>query len=283
MRRSHLPLTALRSFEAAGRLGSFTAAADELRVSQAAISRQVRELEARVGQPLFRRYNRRVELTDAGRALLRVLSDAFDAVAAALDAAVAPTHRTLIRVTADPGFVSAFLLPRLARFSAHHPDVDVLVDADSRLVDLARAPFDLAIRHAQTVDSWPGLTAEVLTECRVSPVLAPSLLQRIGVREPADLLSAPLLHESDRDGWAGWFALFGLRAQGGLAGNLFADSAMTVQAALRGDGVALGDHLFVGEALASGDLLRPFPDSFRCGRYFLVTATDRPTPAMSRA
>src|SRR5688500_18385440 len=135
MKRGRLPLTALRSFEAAGRHLSFSRAAEELFVSQAAISRQVRELEALIGRPLFNRLHRRVELTDAGTSLLTSLTASFDDIDRRLSEILARQPQSLLKVSVEPSFAGEFLIQRLNAFQELHPEIEISVEADSRLID----------------------------------------------------------------------------------------------------------------------------------------------------
>jgi LysR family glycine cleavage system transcriptional activator len=155
MKRGRLPLTALRSFEAAGRHMSFSRAAEELFVSQAAISRQIRELEALVGRPLFARLHRRVELTDAGQSLLQQLVASFDAIDRRLTEIQARTGVGIVKVSTEPFFGGSWLMPRLNRFQEANPGIDVAVDVSPRLVEFRTHEADLAIRYGATQKSWP--------------------------------------------------------------------------------------------------------------------------------
>src|SRR5262247_1321988 len=161
------PLNALRAFEVAARHNSFTGAATELRVSHAAVSRHVRALEGRLGVTLFRRAKRGVELTDDGRRYLKAVSAAFEAIAEATEALAKPKD-VRVRVSVEPAFAGRWLIHRLGRFQAAHPDVDVVLDASPQLVDLARDEADLAIRYGQ--GGWPGMQEDQLAPSCVYPV-----------------------------------------------------------------------------------------------------------------
>jgi LysR family transcriptional regulator, glycine cleavage system transcriptional activator len=153
MKRGRLPLTALRSFEAAGRHASVSRAADELHVSQAAVSRQIRELEILVGHALFHRNHRQVVLTDTGRRLLDQLTPSFDAIDRRLGEIIERPAQHVVTVSVEPSLASAWLVPRLNRFNAIRPDVDVAIDASPLLVDFRGHTVDLAIRHGMTASS----------------------------------------------------------------------------------------------------------------------------------
>ncbi|HEV7317984.1 MAG TPA: LysR substrate-binding domain-containing protein [Ensifer sp.] len=272
MRRGRLPLTALRSFEAAGRLESFTLAAAELFVSQAAISRQVRELEELIGRPLFERHHRSVRLTAAGRALLGTLTAAFDMVGESLDAlSQRPVSQTL-KVSAEPSFAGCWLLPHLQAFQQDHPDIDLVIDADPRLSEFRSGEADVAIRHSLTTDHWSRVEARLLAKVEMIPVIAPALAATgRPLERPEDLLQHALLHEDNRQLWEQWFAAAGATPVRLERGAIFADGAMVLQATVRGNGVGLIDRDHALDDLAAGRLVRPFAVSVPYGAFFLVT------------
>lgn len=271
MKRGRLPLTALRSFEAAGRLESFTLAAGELFVSQAAISRQIRELEDLVGRPLFERRHRSVSLTAEGRSLLSVLTSAFDMVGDSLEALSGRKASQILKVSAEPSFAGCWLLPHLAEFQGEHPEIDLVIDADPRLVGFRSGDADIAIRHSLNLSSWPRVEARRLAQVEMIPVIAPEL-SRSGrpLSMPADLLQHALLHEDNREAWQQWFAAAGAGPVRIERGAIFADGAMVLQAALRGNGVGLIDRDHVRDELKTGRLLQPFDISVPYGAFFLV-------------
>lgn len=269
MKRGRLPLTALRSFEAAGRLLSFSKAAEELFVSQAAISRQVRELEAAAGAALFVRLHRRVALTAEGRTLLGEMTASFDRIDAALTAASAAQPKT-VTVSSDPTFASLWLLPNLERFRRLRPDIDVAVESDPRLVEFRSSPAQIAIRHALAAKSWPRVEARFLHDTVLAPVMSPGLAAAGAFRQPADLAALILLHDEDRDGWTHWFQAAGLAGVTPSRGPIFPDGAFAVNAARLGHGVALGDLLLLKEELDGGVLVQPFKAELAFGAYWLV-------------
>ncbi|TPM31437.1 LysR substrate-binding domain-containing protein [Mesorhizobium sp. B2-3-4] len=272
MKRGRLPLTALRSFEAAGRHLSFSKAAEELFVSQAAISRQIRELETFLRQPLFERHHRRVELTDAGRRLLAQLVRSFDAIDSLLGDLVATPAQSVVRVSVEPSLAAVWLVPRLNRFRQLRPDIDVSLEVDPRLIEFRGDQPELALRFSAHATSWPRAEAERLASTVDSPVLSPVLLSSGPVLEtPADLARYTLLHEENRQGWARWFEAAGVPADTVPArGPMLADASLSKQAALLGHGVALGDLLQIGEELAAGTLVKPFDIDVASGAYWLV-------------
>ncbi|MDX3925490.1 MAG: LysR substrate-binding domain-containing protein [Shinella sp.] len=272
MKRGRLPLTALRSFEAAGRLGSFTLAAQELFVSQAAISRQIRELEALLGRPLFERQHRKVRLTEAGSRLLEVLVQSFDRIDAGLSDVIGDPATHAVRVSVEPSFAACWLVPNLARFRALRPDIDVAIDTESRLIDFRSHEAELAIRFSIAASAWPRTQAHHLHDVRMSPVLSPALAEKgPPLASPGDLAAHMLLHEENRDVWSRWFSATGIEARTGAdRGPIFADGALAQQAAVRGHGVALADMLLAADDLAAGRLVQPFALSIDHGAYWLV-------------
>ena len=272
MKRGRLPLTALRSFEAAGRHLSFSRAAEELFVSQAAISRQIRELETLLRQPLFERHHRRVELTDAGSRLLALLVRSFDDIDRLLSELVAVPAQSVVRVSVEPSLASVWLVPRLNRFRQLRPDIDVSLEVDPRLIEFRGDQPELALRFSTHVTSWPRAEAERLASTVDSPVLSPALLASgPALERPIDLGRYTLLHEENRQGWARWFEAAGVPADAVPArGPMLADASLSKQAALLGHGVALGDLLQIGGEVASGALIKPFDIDVASGAYWLV-------------
>jgi LysR family glycine cleavage system transcriptional activator len=271
MKRGRLPLTALRSFEAAGRLLSFSRAAEELFVSQAAISRQVRELEQLIGRPLFQRRHRRVVLTEPGQTLLYQLTVSFDDIDRRLSLIIAEQAQSLLRVSVEPAFAAALLIPRLNLFRARHPEIDVSVDSDTRLVEFRSHEAEIAIRYASAARSWPRTEARHLIDVSLTPVLAPALLASgPPLSSPADLRHYTLLHDANRDGWARWFHAACLPDLALQRGPIYPDSALVMQAAKLGHGVALGDRVMEGDDLRFGNFIMPFEVEAAYGAYWLV-------------
>ncbi|WVT71946.1 LysR substrate-binding domain-containing protein [Sinorhizobium chiapasense] len=271
MKRSRLPLTALRSFEAAGRLESFTLAAAELFVSQAAISRQVRELEDLIGRPLFERHHRSVRLTADGRALLGVLTAAFDMVGERLDMLSGWRLSQTLKVSAEPSFAGCWLVPHLQEFQEAHPEIDLEIDAESRLAEFRSGDADIAIRHSLTADSWPRVETRPLAEVEMIPVIAPALAAGgRPLERPEDLMQHALLHEDNRQLWEHWFAAAGAGPVKVDRGAIFADGSMVLQATLRGNGVGLIDRDHARDDIEAGRLLQPFHVSVPYGAFFLV-------------
>lgn len=271
MKRGRLPLTALRSFEVAGRHENFTRAAQELFVSQAAVSRQVRELEVWLGHALFERRHRQVLVTEQGRVLLDLLTSSFDNIDRVLDGMRAVPSETILSISVEPSFAACWLVPRLDRFRHRHPDIDVAVDSDPRPIEFRTSVAQLAIRWSRTVTSWPRVQAAHLTGTCMSPVLSRALLASgPALNKPADLRRYTLLHEENRSGWERWFQNAGVAKTSLERGPLFADSALAMQAAVRGHGVALSDMLLAQEDLQNGNLVKPFDIDIPFGVYWLV-------------
>jgi LysR family glycine cleavage system transcriptional activator len=270
MKRGRLPLTALRSFEAAGRLSSFGRAAEELFVSQAAISRQIRELETFLGKPLFERLHRRVELTEAGRFLLDQLTASFDAIDLRLTQMLAEPHQATLRISVEPAFASLWLVPRLQRFRQNHPAIDVAIDASIQLAEFRRHEAELAIRWSLTSRSWPRTEARHLFDCRETPAIAPGLLASgPAPASLADIRYYTLLHDFDRKYWANWFKMAGLADMASHTGPVYPPGE-AIQAAKLGHGVALCDLVLDGDDLRRGTLVRPFQIDVLDGAYWLV-------------
>lgn len=258
------PLNALRAFEAAARHLSFAKAADELAVTPAAVSHQIKGLEAQLGTALFRRYNRQVLLTDAGQALAPGVRDGLAAMAAAVERVHAVCSRGPLTVTVPPSFAVKWLMPRLERFRSANPEIDVRISATDRLVDLEREEVDLAVRYG--AGPYPGLRGDRLLGESMFPVCSPRLLEGPHpLRTPADLIHHTLLHEyvaPRRSGpfpdWRMWLRAAGIEGIDAERGPSYEPASMVVQAAIEGEGVALGRSVLVAEDIAAGRLVRPF-------------------------
>ncbi len=270
------PLNALRAFEVAARLLSFTRAADEMNVTQAAISHQVKALEERLGVKLFRRLPRRLLLTDEGQALLPDLRDAFNRMALAVDRISARSATGTLTVSSMTTIVMTWLVPRLPRFQTAHPEIDVRLMTTQRLVDFAREDIDVAIRFG--TGKWPGAKVERMFGEVLTPLCGKQFIGRI--KTPSDLRSLPLLRTTEEDEWPIWFAAAGVEAVDGIRGPIFDSTMIGVQAAIDGLGVIMGPAALFADDLASGRLFQPFPLAVETGKsYWLVTPetmADRP-------
>lgn len=286
MKRGRLPLTALRSFESAGRHLSFSRAAEELFVTQAAISRQVRELEEVLGRPLFQRLHRRVELTDAGEALLGQLTRSFDEIDRRLTAIAAVPEQHVVRVSVEPSFGRAWLVPRLAAFRDLRPDIDVVVDVDSRLAAFRSGEADLAIRYSLSRTGWPRVQSVSLAPVKIAPAASPEFRARLSpFVEPSTILTLTLLHEDSRKGWAAWLEAMGLDPSAASHGPVLPDAALAAQAALLGEGVVLADAVLHRQELEAGKLALLSDQWMPYGAYWLVAPDleGLPEPAQSFA
>lgn len=250
------PLNAVRAFEAAARLGSFTCAAQELGTTQAAVSYQIKVLEERVGEPLFLRRPRQVVLTEVGRTLAPAVSAAFETLAGAF-AALRDDADGLLTISAVHTLASNWLVPRLGAFQLAHPAIAVRLDTSSRMVDFAREEVDVGLRIG--AGEWPGLQAHLLLRSRFTPLCSPSLIERLGDATPGDLTRMPLLDTGD-PWWPAWFKLAGVPApEPKTRGGLSLDHQQIVgMAAMAGQGVAIMNPALFAEDLRAGRLVQPF-------------------------
>ena len=258
MSRRLPPLNALRSFEAAARHLSFTRAADELNVTQAAVSHQVKALEERLGIQFFKRRGRTLILTEEAQRYLPAVRDAFDRLATATDQLLATNNQSTLTVSLLASFAAQWLVPRIAGFRDHHPDIDIRLHAVDALVDFARDDVDVAIRYGR--GTWPGLRIDKLRDENVFPVCSPALLSGPQpLTQPSDLANHSLLHEAAVPiDWRTWLAAAGVPQIDSSRGTQFSHSYMVVQAAVNSQGVALGRTPLVDAELADGKLVKPF-------------------------
>jgi len=230
------PMQALRAFEAAARAKSLTRAAESLNLTHSAISHQIKALEADFGVRLIERAGRGIRLTDEGERFAgrvrAVLSDLADAVREVTER----TNSRQLRVSVIPSFAARWLLPRIGRFFAAHPEIDVDISANNLNVDFRREDIDVAIRHG--LGDWPGLVSEYLLDDAYFPVCSPRLANGRLPRRPADLSGYTLLR-SEGEAWRPWFEAAGLDWPEPSRGPTFSDSSHTMQAAIEGQGIAL--------------------------------------------
>ena len=274
MRRQLPPLNGVRAFEASARHLSFTKAADELAVTQAAVSQQVRRLEDVLQVKLFRRVDHRLELTDAGHLYYKPLVLALDQIADAT-ARLRPGARSpLFTVTTTPAFAAKWLLRRLPAFSRAHPTIDIRLSATNRVVDFADDRADVALRLGR--GGWPDVYAERLIDEEMMPVCAPGLpTASAPLATPPDLRHHPLLHDDSVIPWRYWLRAAGIEDIDWARGPRFSDSAMLLDAAALGQGVALGQRILAADDLAEGRLIKPFDLALRSdyAYWFVVPAT----------
>ena len=257
MARRLPPLNSLRAFEAAARHLSFTRAAEELHVTQAAISHQVKGLEEHLGRKLFRRLNRALLLTDDGQAYLPSVSRAFELLNEATHDLLTKQTPGPLTVSALPSFAARWLVPRLGRFRQQWPDIDLRIDPSAQLSDFSRGDVDVAIRYGR--GKYPGLQTHWLMTEDIFPVCSPALLEgQHGLGEPQDLEDHVLLHDDGHGDWRTWLLAAGVANIDPARGPIFTDSGMLIQAAVTGQGVALARGVLAADELAAGRLVRPF-------------------------
>ncbi len=252
----NLPLSALRGFEAAGRLGSFTLAAGELNLTQSAISHQVSSLEEALGQPLFVRANRTICLTDAGVDFLRITRDVLKRLEQGVARLRAYSKPGSLIVAVPHDLAARWLLSRLPDFSAAHPDIDVWLYTTDGPVDLETDEIDLAICYANKND--PGPHARPLLRDPVAPMCAPSFAERHGLDDAAAIGEARLIHNERPLGWTEWCAGAGVVRRDVQKGPNFSDTGLALAAAEAGQGLALGGLALAADALEDGRLVVPF-------------------------
>lgn len=277
MVRPHLPLNALRAFEASARHLSFTRAAIELCVTQAAVSHQIKALETRLGVQLFRRLPRGLALTDEGLALQPALAESFDRIAELVEGIANGEATLLLSVAAVGTFATGWLLPRLPAFRAAHPRIDLRLFTNNNRVDLAGEGLDYAIRFGD--GAWHATEAIPLIEAPLTPLGTPAMARAL--REPRDLLGVPLLRSYRADEWQRWFEAAGI-APPPLRGPVFDSSLGMAEAAMQGTGVALAPPSMLARLIDDGSLVRPFALEVTTGRYWLTWLKSRaPSPAMT--
>lgn len=279
MHRRTLPLSALRAFEAAARLGSFKAAATELAVTPTAVSHQIRALEAQTGLALFDRQVRKVALTEAGAQLFPVLRDGFDAFEATLARLTQQRTRIQVSISATNAFTVKWLVPRMSDFRGQHPGIDLQLQASDELADLRSTAVDIAIRYGR--GPYPGLVTQPLFTDRFAPVANP----RLGVTSPADLARVPLIRfdwkqaHAENPTWERWFAVAKMPQPQQASQLRFSDEGHAIQAAVAGHGIALVSLALIADELAAGHLVQPFGPEIDGHTYHLATYADRPPSA----
>ena len=266
-----LPLNALRMFDAAARHLSLTRAAQELHVTQAAVSQHIRNLEERLGKPLFRRLPRGLALTDEGQALWPVVTQSFERIQQSLQQVAEPRPREILTVGVVGTFAIGWLIPRLSQFQQLQPHIDLRLLTNNNRVDLAGEGLDAAVRFGD--GAWHGTHAQMLLRAPLSPMCTPALAQQL--REPADLARQSLLRSYRGQEWEGWFA--GLEQTAPLARGAMFDSSLTLaEAAAQGAGVALLPTRMFEHMLQQGRLVRPFAHEVDTGAYWLTHLKSRP-------
>ncbi|MFK7940448.1 MAG: transcriptional regulator GcvA [Roseovarius sp.] len=275
------PLTALRAFDAAARHMSFQNAAAELNVTPAALSFQIKSLEEHLGAPLFRRLNRAVELTEAGRTLAPGVDKGFRELVSAWQATRRIDDTSVLTVTAGPALTAKWLAPRLYDFARNNPDIELRFSASLQLVDLDHAEIDVALRFSSTIDDR-YFNLPVRKEW-MTPVMTPEMAERYPTLE--SLVEAPLIHDESLNAlrpvpnWATWFHTMGIDADVSH-GPRFSNADHAVDAAVSGTGVALGRRAIILQDLLEGRLVAPFKTAIEINARFyfvcLKDAADRP-------
>jgi LysR family glycine cleavage system transcriptional activator len=273
-------LNALRAFEAVARHQSIRKAAEELNVTSAAVRQQVKALEEDFGTRLLQRSDGRVVLTEAGQAGLVDLRTGFESLAEGVRRIRSRNGRELLRVSVDPSLAATWLVSRLHRFAGQHPDIDVLIEATAGQADFARDNVDVAIRYGD--GNFPGLHAVAIFDEQVCPVCSPQLREgKHPLRNPADLRWHTLLHlewtpqKGRWPDWQAWIQAAGVTGIDLTKGPRFTQHSMALQAAVQGQGVALGSTALVADDLAAGRLVCPFDFCLRTPFAYYVVAPSR--------
>lgn len=274
--RSYLPLNALRAFESSARHLSFTKAALELNVTQAAVSQQVRTLEERLGIVLFKRLPRGLGMTDEARVLLPVLTDTFGRIETVLKQFEGGQYRQVLTVGVVGTFAVGWLMSRIKSFHQTHPLVELRLLTNNNLVDLNAEGLDFAIRFGEGV--WPVTDNVLLLDAPFTVLCTPDTAVRLN--QPHDLENEVLLRSYRDDEWARWFIEAGLEPWM-VNGPIFDSSRLMVEAAVQGAGIALAPAKMFTRELASGLLVCPFKQQVSMGSYWLTRLKSKPiTPAM---
>lgn len=273
-------LSLLQTFVIVARSGRMRDAAEQMALTPGAISQRIRELEEGIGRRLFLRTQAGVELTAGGKALLDSLDEPFRRIEeVSRELTAAPVRRVAISTMAS--FAANWLVPRLADFSRLHPEIDIALETDSRVIDLKREPIDLAIRHG--LGDYPGLETTWLMAPELIVVASPTLLaSHPAIASPADCLRFPLLHDSDRADWRLWLAAQGVEAPRELKGPSFSDDHLLVRAAAAGQGLALVRDVYADDELRQGRLVRAISVQWptRLAYYAVSTAEALQRPAV---
>lgn len=266
------PLSWLRAFEASARHLSFTNAAAELNLTQAAVSKQVKLLEHYLREPLFERLPRSLTLTKAGAAYLPKVGDAFDRLSAGTIEIFGGNRKGILSLRASVGFAVTWLAARLPKFLERHPKLQIRIVSSVWAEEYDAETFDLDIRYGFGL--WPGFRADRLTQERIMPLCTPRIAARLGC--PDDLAGERLLHVLGyQDGWASWASAAGAARVDPGKGLWFDTTHMALQVAAHGGGVALGRSSMIEEELASGRLVRPFALELPVGEGFFLAAPEK--------
>ena len=256
IKHKRLPLTALRTFEAAARLQSFKQAAAELFVTPTTVSNQIRQLERDWGCLLFIRKTRQLVLTDEGRSLSNVVSRSFEDIRKEINTHINVSKKT-VSLAVGPIFGARWLIPRLGQFRKEYPNIELVLHHGPRIASAEYLDTAIAVDWGEGL--WPGLAATHLLDIRYSPIVSPRLVQaKGGITNLADLQKFPLIHQFDRSEWAAWLALAGKPELNFKEETVIVDSNVVVQAAIDGQGVALGIFPLIHSEVEAGRLVCPF-------------------------
>lgn len=277
--RPYLPLKALRAFEASARHLSFTRAAAELCVTQAAVSHQVKLLESQLKVALFTRLPRGLMLTQEGEMLLPVLKASFDQITHTLDQLGEQNYREVLNVGAVGTFAVGWLLPRLADFQERYPFIDLRLSTHNNRTDMAAEGFDFAIRFG--TGAWHGIAAQPLLPASLSVMCTPDIATRL--KTPADVVGETWLRSYRTDEWTQWLLAAGLSSSVSVPRSIVFDSSIAmIEAAQQGVGIALAPPSMFSRPLTSGALVQPFSTAVSLGGYWLTRLQSRPeTQAMA--
>lgn len=273
-------LNGLRAVEAAGRLGSLQAAADELGVTIGAVSQQIIKTEKQLGRTLFERTSRGLVATEFGGLFLPRLKTGFEI----LDQAVGIARKrdeNILTISVAPVFAARWMVARLDRFAKHHPDIQLRIDATSSLVNLETSDVDIGIRVGR--GSWPGVKAELLLPQEIFPVCSPVMAKEL--KEPADILKFPaLIDAGSMFSWETWLREVGLSGQKMGERHIFNEVSLCIDAAIAGQGPVLAWQTLAGDSLLEGRLVAPFKTRALTGfGHYFVTALDRRETATVKA
>ncbi len=268
----------LHSIEAAARLGNFTEAAQELNLTQGAVSRQIQELEQLLAVKLFERSGPKLKLTETGRVFAAGAARALNVLREAVLLANEGQNTTHVTLSMLPSVASKWLAPRLGRFIDQHPDIDLRVSASRQLVNFEDKKIDAAIRYGK--GNWRGLDAEQLGMETVFPVCTPAYAKSHGLTKPSHLVDVTLLHADIEEDWLAWFEKAGVSIDQIPRGPRLGDANAILQAVIEGHGVALGRSTLVADELATGRLIAPFKIELKasCSYWFVMPSTSMASP-----
>ena len=262
------PLNNLKAFEAAARHESFTRAAEELCVTQGAVSQQVKALEAALGIKLFNRERQRLIITEAGRDYLTIVRDALDRIALGTERLLQRQSAGVLTISTSPDFAAKWLVHRLGNFAEAHSDIDLRVSATLHHVDFAREEVDLAVRHGD--GNWPGLDTVQLSAEQLFAICSPKLLSGRRLAKPADILRFPLIHLDSRADWTKWLRVAGISDDNVRHGPVLNRASMVIDAAINGQGIALARTTLAAWDLLNGRLVRPFAEALRLSKTYWI-------------